>query len=371
MAPAASAASAGARHRVLVGQVRGPVVHELPPPVEQVGPGVGGLHLVLDDMRPRRLDDLTRMVGLLGRPVPERRTEAMGYSRDPKVLERLDQRRRRDRSPTPHREHERIAVAQRPRRVEDLQRPAAQRNPVLPFRLHPLRRQGPHVVRRVDLRPLRAPCLARPRGGQHEELERQLDGGLRGPRPHCLDGRGNVPVRQGLPVRHDVVLWAEHRQHPVAGIVVAHVQGDGPLQHRPDALAFASRARWTARCAAGGAETPRTVPPAPGGAPKLAVRARPAPCGVAASSPRLPPASSRGVRSDGVAVPELRQVARCALAHRDLQLTRQLLPDQIHVARGQPYCPPAAVSARPRPVRACQSHPAPALRRCSSPVAPS
>ena len=29
----------------------------------------------------------------------------------------------------------------------------------------------------------------------------------------------------------------EHRQHPVAGIVVAHVQGDGPLQHRTDALA--------------------------------------------------------------------------------------------------------------------------------------
>ena len=41
-----------------------------------------------------------------------------------------------------------------PLRVEDLQRPAAQRAPVLALRLHSLRRQGPHVVRGVDLGPL-------------------------------------------------------------------------------------------------------------------------------------------------------------------------------------------------------------------------
>ena len=46
--------------------------------------------------------------------------------------ERLDQRRRRrDRPPAPHREHERTAVAERSRRVEDLQRPPAQRDPAL------------------------------------------------------------------------------------------------------------------------------------------------------------------------------------------------------------------------------------------------
>ena len=66
-------------------EVLRPVGHELSPPVEQVGPGVGGLDLVLDDVRQRRLDDLTRMVGLLGRPVPERGSEAMGHGRDPKV----------------------------------------------------------------------------------------------------------------------------------------------------------------------------------------------------------------------------------------------------------------------------------------------
>ena len=36
---------------------------------------------------------------------------------------------------------------------------------------------------------------------------------------------------------HDVVLRAEHRYHPIARVVVPQVHRDGPLQHRPDALA--------------------------------------------------------------------------------------------------------------------------------------
>ena len=58
-------------------QVVGPIVHEPTPMREQVRPGVGSLHLVLDHMRQRRLDDLARMVRLLGRPVPEQRAEAV------------------------------------------------------------------------------------------------------------------------------------------------------------------------------------------------------------------------------------------------------------------------------------------------------
>ena len=42
---------------------------------------------------------------------------------------------------------------------------------------------------------------------------------------------------QRLPVRHDVVLRTEHGHHPIAWVVVPHVEGDGPLQHRADALA--------------------------------------------------------------------------------------------------------------------------------------
>ena len=61
----------------------------------------------------------------------------VGHGGDLVVLEHLGQRRRRDRPPAPHREHEPVAVAERPRRVEDLQctpverDPAEQRRPVL------------------------------------------------------------------------------------------------------------------------------------------------------------------------------------------------------------------------------------------------
>jgi len=47
------------------GQVLGPIVHEQPPPLEQVRPRVGRLHLVLHHVRERRLDDLARVVRLL------------------------------------------------------------------------------------------------------------------------------------------------------------------------------------------------------------------------------------------------------------------------------------------------------------------
>ena len=46
-------------------------MHEPPPPLEQVRPRVGRLDRVADRVRQRRLDDLPRVVGLLGRPVPE------------------------------------------------------------------------------------------------------------------------------------------------------------------------------------------------------------------------------------------------------------------------------------------------------------
>ena len=49
-------------------QVRRPIVYQPLPTLEQVGTGVGGLDLVLDHMRQRRLDDLPRVVRLLCRP---------------------------------------------------------------------------------------------------------------------------------------------------------------------------------------------------------------------------------------------------------------------------------------------------------------
>ena len=55
----------------------------------------------------------------------------------------------------PAREDERVPVADRSGRVENLFGPAAQRDTVLPLRLRPRGRDGPHVVPRVDLVP---PC---------------------------------------------------------------------------------------------------------------------------------------------------------------------------------------------------------------------
>ena len=39
-------------------------------------------------------------------------------------------------------------------------------------------------------------------------------------------------VQPRLPVRHDVVLRAEHLHHPIARVVVPQGHRDGPLQHR-------------------------------------------------------------------------------------------------------------------------------------------
>ena len=139
-------------------------------------------------------------------------------------------------------EHDRIAaVAERPRRVEDLQRAAAQRDPVLARRLHPQGRNRPDAAGRVDLRPHRAAHFARPRGGEDHELERQLDGLGRLGSSHGRDRRRHVPVRHRRHVPHDPVLRAEHRPEPVAGIVGSQVHGDGPFHHRPDALAHRAR----------------------------------------------------------------------------------------------------------------------------------
>ena len=64
------------------GDVGGPVVHQLPPPLEQVRPRVGRLYPVLDDMGQRGLDHIARVVRLLGCPVPERRPETMWNGRE-------------------------------------------------------------------------------------------------------------------------------------------------------------------------------------------------------------------------------------------------------------------------------------------------
>ena len=56
-------------------KIRRPVGHEPTPTREEVGARIGRLGLVADHVRKRRLDHLPWVVGLLGRPVAERRLE--------------------------------------------------------------------------------------------------------------------------------------------------------------------------------------------------------------------------------------------------------------------------------------------------------
>ena len=82
--------------------------------------------------------------------------EAMRHGGDPVLLQHGVERLVRQGSAARAGEHERaVAIAQRPRRAENLHRTPAERDPVLPFRLHPRRRDGPHVVGQVHLGPQR------------------------------------------------------------------------------------------------------------------------------------------------------------------------------------------------------------------------
>ena len=73
--------SLGAHHRPLPGEVLRPIVHQQPPPLEQIRPGVGRLHVVLDDVRQRPLNDLPRMVGRFPPSSPGTTTGSPGQRR--------------------------------------------------------------------------------------------------------------------------------------------------------------------------------------------------------------------------------------------------------------------------------------------------
>ena len=71
---------------------RGPVVHQAAPALEQIRARVGGLDLVLDDMRKGGFHDFAGVVGLLGRPVPKGRPEPMRHGADLQLPEQLRRR---------------------------------------------------------------------------------------------------------------------------------------------------------------------------------------------------------------------------------------------------------------------------------------
>ena len=71
-------------------EVRGPIVHQPAPPLEQVRAGIGGFDLILDHVPERRLDDLARVIrscarcartGGTGHPLCHKRSMNTGLGR--------------------------------------------------------------------------------------------------------------------------------------------------------------------------------------------------------------------------------------------------------------------------------------------------
>ena len=136
------------------------------------------------------------MVRLLGCPIPETRTEPVRNGPD---LQRLEQSRQGhvvQPLAAPAREHERVAVAERPGRIENLFGAPAQRHAVLALRLGPRGRgrstRGPPCRISAHCAPT---YLAGPRRREHEELECELHHGrsIRTPAPR----RWPPPRRDG------------------------------------------------------------------------------------------------------------------------------------------------------------------------------
>ena len=115
------------------------------------------------------------------------------------------------------------------------QRPCGQRNPVLPVRLHPLRRNTPNPPLKVHLLPQRAAHLAAPARRQHEELKSQHGRGI-GPRPsHPLDSLAYFRIRERPVMPGPDAVLGERRPDGLPGRVVLPVAlGDRPAHHRPD-----------------------------------------------------------------------------------------------------------------------------------------
>ena len=137
------------------------------------------------------------MIRLLSRPVPKARAKTVGHGRDPVFLEHPAQLLLLELLADPIGKQERAgSLHERPCLVKNLQGPATQRHPVLPVRLHPPSRYGPHAVLPIDLGPLGPPYLASPRRRQHQELERQLEEWRCRRCSDRLNGRCHLAIRQ-------------------------------------------------------------------------------------------------------------------------------------------------------------------------------
>ena len=99
-----------------------PFLHQNAALPEQVGPAIGSLHPIGIHMRQGELADLAGRVRALGRPVPERRAEAVRLGLGPELPEKLGNRVVADRAAVRRREDQVRVFRQVARLVQDFQR---------------------------------------------------------------------------------------------------------------------------------------------------------------------------------------------------------------------------------------------------------
>ena len=188
------------------------------------------------------LAHLARRVGALRRPVPERRPEPVRHGVDLQLVQQVGHVGVGQRAAGGRGEDGAGAGRQPPRLVEDGKRARRERHAVLAPGLHASGGDRPHRALAVELLPARVADLARARGGEHQELEREHRAGVGARFAHPRERRAHLGVRQGAVVAaRSGVARQRGRERVAGGVVGAVALGDGPLHHRADALAHGAR----------------------------------------------------------------------------------------------------------------------------------
>ena len=114
-------------------QIVRPVVHQAAPTLEQITAGVGRLGGVLYRMGECGLDHFAGCVRPFRGPVPEARPEPMRHGGDAEFLGQSRERHGGEWLPAQTAEHEAGAIAQFLYVVQDRERPARERDAVIPL----------------------------------------------------------------------------------------------------------------------------------------------------------------------------------------------------------------------------------------------
>ena len=177
---------------------------------------------------------LEDLVGVPSSQFPEAGPKSVRHGPDLQRLEQVREPRHAD-GPSPQaRKHARASAVQEcPRLLKDFESATAQRGPVLAHRSRARGRDGPHGLVPADLRPTPPDGPRRSALPSVPETRRPASRpAARTRRPHGLNRRRHLAMRQRPHVPHHILLRSEHRADPVARVVGPKVHRHGPLHDR-------------------------------------------------------------------------------------------------------------------------------------------